>query len=72
MRRVAALYAEDQINARIIDRELVEHAPRVTGAEAAVTLSDLIERKLGETFSERRGCPGPGYTTASCGTWRRR
>jgi two-component system nitrogen regulation response regulator GlnG len=60
MRRVAALYAEDLISAAIIDRELAEHAPRPQAGEAAVTLSDLIERKLGEAFADAGGVPKPG------------
>ncbi len=60
MRRVAALYAEDLISARIIDRELADQQPRaVTGATPA-TLSDLIERKLHEQFVDSGGLPGPG------------
>lgn len=60
MRRVAALYAEDQIGARIIDRELAEAAVKASVDEAEASLSDLIERKLAESFADARGLPAAG------------
>ncbi len=60
MRRVAALYAEPQIGARIVDRELADQAPARALADAPSSLSDLVERKLAETFADAGGAPPPG------------
>lgn len=60
MRRIAALYAEDQITARIVDRELADHVAPTTEREAPATLSELVERKLAETFSAANGLPPAG------------
>jgi two-component system nitrogen regulation response regulator GlnG len=61
MRRVAALYAEDPITARIIDREIQEHTAAPTASEGAPTFETLIERGLsGEFIGGPDGLPRPG------------
>ena len=61
MRRVAALYAEDPITARIIDREIQEHTTTPTASEGAPTFEALIERGLsGEFIGGPDGLPRPG------------
>lgn len=50
MRRVAALYGEDVINARIIDREL-EEPPAAAGNDEPLSLEELIERRLADLFN---------------------
>ncbi len=53
MRRLAALYTEDPITARLIDRELQEE-PRpvaVTTSDAPTSLEDLVERNLASLFA---------------------
>ncbi len=61
MRRVAALYAEDPITARIIDREIQDHAAAAPQSEGAPTLEALIERGLaGEFVAGPDGLPRQG------------
>ena len=61
MRRVAALYAEDPITARIVDREIQEHAAPAAQADAPPTLEMLVERGLsGEFVGGPDGLPRPG------------
>jgi two-component system nitrogen regulation response regulator GlnG len=61
MRRVAALYAEDPITARIVDREIQDHATAPPPSEGAPTLEALIERGLaGEFVAGPDGLPRPG------------
>ena len=61
IRRVCALYGEDLITARIVERELVEHTPAVEGQQGPETLSQLVERKLAAYFAdEPDGLPPPG------------
>ncbi|MBI1407032.1 MAG: response regulator [Caulobacter sp.] len=61
IRRICALYAEEQITARIVERELQEQAPVVAGEEGPVTLSALIERHLASYFADQpEGLPPPG------------
>jgi two-component system, NtrC family, nitrogen regulation response regulator GlnG len=61
IRRICALYAEEQITARIIERELQEQAPVAAGEEGPVTLSTLIERHLASYFADQPdGVPPPG------------
>ncbi len=60
MRRVSALYAEDVITARVIEREFQEHAPAVQGDQPA-TLEALIEQRLSlEFMGSPDGLPPPG------------
>jgi two-component system nitrogen regulation response regulator GlnG len=59
IRRVCALYADETINGRIIERELSAQAsPRAE--EGPVTLSTLIERHLGSMFASESDGPPPG------------
>ncbi len=61
IRRICALYAEELISARIIERELSEHAPVARGEEGPLTLSTLIERHLISHFADQPdGTPPPG------------
>ncbi len=52
VRRVCALYGEDQITARIIERELQDPAP-VVGEGGPLTLSQLVERHLASHFADQ-------------------
>ncbi|MDO9223168.1 MAG: sigma-54 dependent transcriptional regulator, partial [Caulobacter sp.] len=52
MRRICALYGEDQITARIIERELQDPAP-VVGEGGPLTLSQLVERHLASHFADQ-------------------
>jgi two-component system nitrogen regulation response regulator GlnG len=52
IRRICALYAEDLITARIVERELHDHAPPPVGQEGPATLSTLVERHLQGYFAE--------------------
>lgn len=60
IRRVCALYADETITARIIERELGDRAaPR--GSEGPISLSTLVERHLAAHFaSHADGVPPPG------------
>jgi two-component system nitrogen regulation response regulator GlnG len=53
IRRVCALYGEDLITARIIERELQEPAVVQPGDEGPVTLSTLVERHLTSYFADQ-------------------
>ena len=53
IRRVCALYGEDLITARIIERELQEPAVIQPGDEGPVTLSTLVERHLTSYFADQ-------------------
>jgi len=60
IRRICALYAEETITARIIERELNEH-PTPASVEGPITLSGLIERHLVSYFaSQADGVPPSG------------
>jgi two-component system nitrogen regulation response regulator GlnG len=60
VRRICALYADESITARIIERELAAHVSP-TPAEGPVTLSTLVERHLMSLFAaEPDGLPPPG------------
>jgi len=60
IRRICALYAEEMISARIIERELAEQAPVAVG-EGPATLSTLIERHLASYFAgQPDGVPPAG------------
>ena len=61
IRRVCALYGEDLITARIVDKELAEHQAPVIGQEGPVTLAALVERHLSGYFAEQPdGIPPAG------------
>jgi two-component system nitrogen regulation response regulator GlnG len=61
MRRVCALYAEDVITARIIERELREESASAAPGEGPITLSALVERHLAADFaSQPDGLPPRG------------
>jgi two-component system nitrogen regulation response regulator GlnG len=61
IRRICALYTEDLITARIIDRELQEHSPEIVGDEAPLTLGALVERHLTRHFADQPdGIPAIG------------
>ncbi len=51
IRRICALYAEECINARIIERELADHTPAAPGQEGPPTLAQLVERHLAGYFA---------------------
>ena len=61
IRRMCALYAEDVISARIVERELREETTRATSGEGPVSLSTLVERHLAADFaSQPDGIPQRG------------
>jgi two-component system nitrogen regulation response regulator GlnG len=61
IRRMCALYAEELITARIVDRELQDHTPAVRSEEGPVTLSMLVERHLAGHFADQPdGVPAAG------------
>ena len=61
IRRMCALYAEDVISARIVERELREETSRTTPGEGPISLSTLIERHLAADFaSQPDGLPPRG------------
>jgi two-component system nitrogen regulation response regulator GlnG len=53
IRRICALYGEELISARIVERELADHQAPVAGQDGPVTLSTLVERHLGGYFAEQ-------------------
>jgi two-component system nitrogen regulation response regulator GlnG len=61
VRRICALYGEDLITARIVEKELADHQPTVQGQEGPATLAQLVEQKLSGYFAEHPdGVPPPG------------
>jgi two-component system nitrogen regulation response regulator GlnG len=61
IRRICALYAEDLITARIVERELEDPQPAVGGDDRPATLAELVERKLSSYFADQpEGVPPPG------------
>jgi len=61
IRRICALYGEDLITARIIERELADHQPAAQGDEGPATLSQIVERKLSSYFADQPdGLPPAG------------
>ena len=61
IRRMCALYAEDVITARIVERELREETSSATQGEGPISLSTLIERHLAADFaSQPDGVPPRG------------
>src|SRR5689334_9179352 len=53
VRRVCALYGEELISARIIEKELADQQPVVQGQEGPATLSQLVEQKLAGYFADQ-------------------
>ena len=61
VRRVCALYADETITARIVDRELADRAEFAKAADEPMTLSGLVERYLASHFAGHgEGMPPPG------------
>jgi len=62
IRRICAMYADDLITARIVEREFAELNPCTEGGpEEPETLSQLVERKLASYFADDPGsAPPPG------------
>jgi two-component system nitrogen regulation response regulator GlnG len=61
VRRICALYGEDLITARIIERELADQQPVAQGDEGPATLAQLVERKLSSYFADQPdGLPPAG------------
>jgi two-component system nitrogen regulation response regulator GlnG len=61
IRRMCALYAEDVITARIVERELREETERAGPGEGPVSLGVLVERHLAADFaSQPEGVPPRG------------
>jgi two-component system, NtrC family, nitrogen regulation response regulator GlnG len=61
IRRICALYAEDLITARIVERELQDQSTAPTEPGGPVTLSGLVERHLAQSFADQPdGLPPPG------------
>ena len=61
IRRVCALYAEELITARIVERELQEQPTQATGDDQPATLAGLVERHLGGYFADQPdGVPPAG------------
>ena len=55
IRRICALYGEENIGTRIVERELTEHVQSHAAAEGPVTLSGLVERNLASYFASQPG-----------------
>ncbi len=61
VRRVCALYGEDLISARIIEKELADQQPAIQGQEGPATLAQLVEQKLAAYFADQPdGIPPAG------------
>ncbi|HEY2752927.1 nitrogen regulation protein NR(I) [Phenylobacterium sp.] len=61
IRRICALYGEDLITARIVERELADHQPAAAGEEGPMTLAQIVERKLSSYFADQPdGLPPAG------------
>jgi two-component system nitrogen regulation response regulator GlnG len=61
VRRICALYAEEVITSRIVERELREETERATPGEGPVSLGTLVERRLAADFaSHPDGIPPRG------------
>ncbi len=60
-RRICALYADETITARIVDRELADRAQLARPSDEPVTLSGVVERYLASHFaSYADGVPASG------------
>jgi two-component system nitrogen regulation response regulator GlnG len=53
VRRICALYAEDLISSRIVERELADQQPVIDGDDRPATLTQLVERKLASYFADQ-------------------
>jgi two-component system nitrogen regulation response regulator GlnG len=61
IRRMCALYAEETITARIVERELQDHSASRPNDDGPVTLSNLVERHLISYFADQPdSLPPPG------------
>src|SRR6195952_4362855 len=61
IRRICALYAEETINARIVERELQEHSTSRPSEDGPVPLSGIVERHLISYFADQPdGLPPAG------------
>jgi two-component system nitrogen regulation response regulator GlnG len=61
VRRICALYAEELITARIVERELQDQSAVPTEPGGPVTLSGLVERHLAQSFADQPdGVPPAG------------
>ena len=61
IRRICALYGEDLITARIVERELQDQSPAPADPSGPVTISTLVERHLAGYFADQPdGGPPPG------------
>jgi two-component system nitrogen regulation response regulator GlnG len=61
VRRVCALYADETITARIVDRELADRGQSTSPTDEPVTLSGLVERYLASHFAGHgESAPPPG------------
>jgi two-component system nitrogen regulation response regulator GlnG len=61
IRRICALYGEDLITARIVERELAEPQPVAHGDDGPATLAQIVERKLSSYFADQPdGLPPAG------------
>jgi two-component system nitrogen regulation response regulator GlnG len=61
IRRICALYAEEMITARIIERELSEQSVSPVESGGPITLSALVERHLAAYFADQpEGIPPSG------------
>ena len=53
IRRICALYAEELITARIVERELADQSPAASGDDKPASLSQIVERKLAAYFADQ-------------------
>ena len=60
IRRICALYAEEMITARIIERELSEQSVSPVESAGPITLSALVERHLAAYFADQPEGVPPG------------
>ena len=61
IRRMCALYAEETISSRIVERELRDETDQATTGEGPVSLGTLVERRLAADFaSQPDGLPPRG------------
>jgi two-component system nitrogen regulation response regulator GlnG len=53
VRRICALYGEDLISARIVEKELADQQPVIQGEAGPATLAQLVEQKLSSYFADQ-------------------